>query len=77
MAIISYIDEADIELPSSVAPLQVPSGIDIIVPHDSSDDVRSGDSLCPLSGNKHSWNVAHRSASTNGTHKIPLFVISL
>ena len=35
----THVYEADVELFSCVAPLQVPSGIDIIVPHDPGDDI--------------------------------------
>lgn len=35
----THVYEADVELFSCVAPLQVPSGINIIVPHDPGDDI--------------------------------------
>lgn len=35
----THIYETDVELFSRVAPLQVPSGINIVVPHDAGDDI--------------------------------------
>lgn len=35
----THVYEADVELFSCVAPLQVPSGINIIVPHYPGDDI--------------------------------------
>lgn len=49
----THIYEADVELLGCVAPLQVPSGIDVVVPHDARDDVGRGDPLSPLGRCKH------------------------
>lgn len=35
----THVYKADVELFSRVAPLQVPSGINIIVPHNPGDDI--------------------------------------
>lgn len=51
----SYVDVADVELFSRVAPLQVASGVDVIVSDNSSNYVRGGDPLRPLRGHKHPW----------------------
>lgn len=48
-----YIDEADVELLGRVAALQVASHVHVIVADDARDDVRGGDSLCPLGRRKH------------------------
>lgn len=49
----THVYEADVELLGRVAPLQVPPGIDVVVPHDARDDVGGGDALGPLGWCKH------------------------
>lgn len=56
----THIDEADVELFGCVAPLKVPPCIDIIVPDDTSYDVRRGDPFGSLSGCKHSCRMNKR-----------------
>lgn len=49
----THVYEADVELLGRVAALQVPPGIDVVVPHDARDDVGRGDALSPLGRCKH------------------------
>ena len=48
-----HVDEADVELLGGVAPLEVASGVDVVVPHDAGDEVGGRDALRPLGGHEH------------------------
>lgn len=50
-----YINESNIQFPSCVSSLQVPSNVDVIVSDDPSDQIRRGDAFSPLGGHKHPW----------------------
>lgn len=51
--IMTDVNESNIQLSGCVASLQVASNIDVVVSDDTSDQIRCGDALGPLSGHKH------------------------
>lgn len=61
--IMTNVNESNVEFLGCVASLQVAPYIDVIVADNASDQVRCGDTLCPLSGHKHAWNVNIKDSS--------------
>ena len=53
MNLLTHVDEAHVELPGGVPPLQVTAGVDVVVPDDTSDQVGGGDPLGTLGGHEH------------------------
>jgi len=52
--VLVLVNESNIQFSGCVSSLQVASDIDIVISDDTSDQVRCGDTLCPLGGHKHS-----------------------
>jgi len=52
--VLVLVNESNIQFSGCVSSLQVASDIDVVVSDDTSDQIRCGDALRPLSGHKHS-----------------------
>lgn len=72
----THVYEADVELFSRVAPLQVPPGINIVVPHDPGDDIWCWDPLSPLCWCKHAWRWRTGLRTTVARHTLPPLLVN-